>query len=315
MLSSCLSLNALGINNASPFVDSDSIDIVDTSIVTEGTDQQNIAEALETPIIFEFVDQRKSSTAAACKCKGNCCQKMLNKMDYFQKKMLNEVGRYRQETMQAIRQFTERYDVLLKSKEFQSIVPQEDLAKQAKDEEFDTQFTDDFPAETSLLIIETDKKIKTDREFRKRFISKLKRKEKDANETKAVRQFLKSLCAASCLSEFTWLGTQTKKSFSALESLIDVIALIVEEQFPKCDAYKIIKEVVQQRTKSAAEHMAMKKIQKPIAGVVKERNGTGTMMDQLDNGNGTNTMKDGIDEDHMNEIDNSADDDASESDN
>lgn len=279
LLSSCLSLGALGIRNISPIVDPEPIGIVGTGIITEET-QQNIAEDLETPVIFEFIDQRQGITS--CKGACNCCgQKFLNKMDYFQKKMLSEVGRYRQETMQAIRHFADRYDVLLKSPEFQSIVPEEDQVKQALDEEFETQFTNDFPAMTSLAIIETDKKIKSDRGFRKRFIAKLKRKEKDANETKAVRQFLKILCAASCLSEFTWLGTQTKESFSALESLIYVIALIVEGQFPKCDAYKIIKEVVKQRTKSAAEYMAsLKKLEQQAASVVKERQCTGTANDQ-----------------------------------
>lgn len=256
-----------------------------SNIVTEETDEQYIAPDLQTPMIFEFVDQRQGITSSKDTC--NCCQKILNKMDYFQKKMMNEVGRYRQETMQAIRHFTDRYDVLLKSEEFQSIVPEEDLVKQALDEEFELQFTNDFPAKTNVVIIEADKKIKSDRGFRKRFIAKLKRKEKDANETKAVRQFLKLLCAKSCLSEFTWLGTQKKKNFSALESLIDVIALIVEEWFPKCDAYKIIKEVVQQRTKSAAEYMtSSKKLEQPAACVMlQQQQGTAATNDQRFDGN------------------------------
>lgn len=274
-VSSCFSL---GVRNISPLVDAEIIDgalmveTVGAGIVTDEIAQLDIEEEpVQPPVIFEFVDQRKSNTSeGAC----NCCQKVLNKMDYFQKKVLKEVGRYRQETMQAIRQFSDRYDVLLKSEEFQSIVPEEELAKQRLDEEFETQFTEDFPVKTSLLIIATDTKIKSDREYKKRFIAKLKRKEKEPNEIKSVRKL--SLCAASCLSEFTLLGTPKKGNFSALESLIGVLAQIVEKQFPKCDAYKIIKEVVQQRTKSAADFVAyIKKIEQPTAGNESEELGDG----------------------------------------
>lgn len=245
-------------------------------VSTDEIAHQSIQDDLQQhPVMFEFIDQRTSATKDGC----NCYKKLLNKMDYFHKKVLKEVGRYRSETTQAIRQFTERYDVLLKSPEFQSVIPEKDQAEALLEEEFEAHFTNDFPMTRHLGLIEIDGKLKTDRSYKKKFVAKLKRKEKQSNETKSVRKILKSLCAASCLSEFTWLGTAKKASFSALESLIGVIVLIVEEQFPNCDAYKIIKDVVQQRTKSAADYVSSVKKQQADAASSEKRDSGATEND------------------------------------
>lgn len=200
-------------------------------------------------VVIEFIDQQtNSSTNDKCKC----LQKLMNKIDYFQKKVLKQVGFYRQETAKSIRELTDRVDVLLNSHNIQDDVADAPITSS---DEFEVQFKAMFPIAVNKMLVEASNKVKNERDFKKRLLLMLNQKTEE-NETKATRKILKSLCSASCLSGFTWTGTPatTKKlSFSSLEPLIDVITQVIEDQFPKCNAYGILKHVVQQRTKSANE--------------------------------------------------------------
>ncbi len=217
-------------------------------------------EQEESPhIVFEFVDH-KQKTSSKNNC--NCSQKLMNKMDYMQKTFLKEIRNYRQETTQAIRHFSDRYDVLLKSQEFQSPALAQQADSQAQDDEFEVDFKDSFPRATNDLLIETNNTIRTDRDYKLRLVSKLERiiSNENATEDKIIRQLLKAIGTSLCFSEFTWFGTEKKANFSELEALIGVMTTIVERQFPKCDGYKAVKRVVQQRTKSAAEFEAKRRV-------------------------------------------------------
>lgn len=132
-----------------------------TNLGTEQILQNDIVpDAEHQEVLIEFIDQRQSNIS---KDKCSCSQKILNKIDYFQKKMLKELGRYRQETMQVIRGFSDRYDVLLNSNECRAVVPERELANEARNVEFENQFNNDFPVKGKLLLIKTDNTIKTDR--------------------------------------------------------------------------------------------------------------------------------------------------------
>lgn len=276
------------LNDTSDFVDVDKTltpesksSVNNCNAVHIGDNEQEIThEDIAQDVIFEFLDQQNDN---ASKSKCNCCQKLLNKMDYMQKKFLKEVGRYRQETLQAIRQFSDKYEVLLKSQEFNTPEVANQAASQAKNDEFEVQFKNLFPVLSKLALIEINETIRTERDFKRRLTSKLKciAKEKKENETKVTRLLLKSICSSICLSDFTWLGTEKKGSFSELEALIEVMTSVVEFYFPGCDAFKTVKQVVQQRTKSAAE--AEKQLKNPSDVLESEYLGANNSTDPVDN--------------------------------
>lgn len=211
--------------------------------------------------VFEFVDQRNKN-GSKHKCNCGCCQKLINKVDYMQKKFFKELGRYRQEVMQAIRHFNDKCDSMLKSQEFDSSDLSTQAANRAKMEEFEVQFKSRFPAANKLVLIGINETICTDRDFRRLLTFKLKciAKEEKTDETKLTRLILKLVGSSGCWSEFTWTGTDKKANFSELEALIQVITTVVECQFPTVDAFKILKSCVQQRAKSAAEFEAKKRL-------------------------------------------------------
>lgn len=207
-------------------------------------------------VMIEFIDEQTSSSTNF-KCK--CLQKVMNKIDYFQKKVFKQLALNRQESDKAIRELSDRVDVLLCSENVQNKVP--DAAVTLR-EEFEVQFKEMFPVAVNKLLVDVSDKIKSEKDFKKKLLLKLSQKTEET-EIKATRKILKLLCTSSCLSGFTWTGSSAgptqKLNFSSLEPLIEVITHAIEEQFPKCGAYTILKRVVQQRTKSANESESKKK--------------------------------------------------------
>lgn len=224
-----------------------------TSIEKAGTDE---VDNEHQDVVIEFIDQQTSSVTND-KCK--CSQKIMNKIDYFQKKVLKQLGLYRQETAKSIHELSERVDVLLNSDHIQEKIADATITLS---DEFEDQFKEMFPVKNNTMLVEVNDKIKNERDFKKRLLSKLNQKTEE-NEIKATRKILKTLCNGSCLSGFTWtggsIGTMKKLSFLSLEPVIDVITQVVKDQFPQCEPYGILKRVVQQRTKSANESNPKKK--------------------------------------------------------
>lgn len=234
---------------------SDSLNLacINHDISNEDIDQEVTGDIAEG-VVFEFIDQRNKN-GSQNKCNCSCCQKLINKVDYMQKKLLKELGRYRQEVMQVIRQFSDKYDSLLKSQEIDLPDLSTQAANRAQMEEFEAKFKSLFPAANKLALKGINETICTEHDFKRLLTFKLKCivKEERTNEIILTRLILRLIGSSGCWSEFTWTGTDKKANFSELEALIQVITTVVECQFPTADAFKTLKSCVQQRTKSAAE--------------------------------------------------------------
>lgn len=178
-----------------------------------------------------------------CKCMG----KMRNKMDYFQKRVLSEISDFRRETMSSIRNLAD-----IVSRSLNIVLDEEaDEAGEISDE-LSEKYEGMFPVNDKDTLHAVNKRIKSETDL-KLFLQLKLDKISNIDATKTARKMLNALCTVNCISQFTWLGTKKKDKFSDLESLIDIIAKIMEQRFPKCGAFNIIETVVKQRAKSAGE--------------------------------------------------------------
>lgn len=193
---------------------------------------------------------------------SNCCkahQKVLNKIDYVQKKLSKEMSVLRQET-RSNRQLLLRVLNLLSPTEVQAEDVRDDQMEEpaqlqidmAELDRFNAKYKEIFPISSSDSIVDFNKSLKDDQPFADYLFAKLSQI-KGADEIKTVRKILKELCSVPCLKDFTWLGTKKMKCFQDLHLIIEMISKLLKDKYPECDAINIIAKVVKQRTKSAKE--------------------------------------------------------------
>ncbi len=200
-------------------------------------------------------------------CTQNCCklhQKVMNKIDYLQKKWFKELSLLRQEG-NANRELLLRVLNLLSPTERQAediVMDQteescgEGVARPILDmaelDKFNERYKETFPISSSEFIIEFNKSLKDDEDFAANLYDKLSLITAE-DETKTARKIFKEICDFRCMKDFTWHGTKKMKSFQELHLIIEMISKLLKEKFKDCAAYDIIMKVVKQRTKSAKE--------------------------------------------------------------
>lgn len=195
-------------------------------------------------------------------CKGH--QKVLNKMDYAQKKILKELGLLRQETnsnrklmlqlLQTRRPFNDETESNRDEMDIETVPAevQVDAVDMVELDEFTEKCKAIFPIKECDFIIDFNKSLKLDQKFAEMLYEKLDHIKGD-DEIKTARKMLKFLCDFRCLKDFTWMGTKKMKSFQELHLIVGMITKILKGKYPACDAMDILTKVVQQRTKSAKE--------------------------------------------------------------
>lgn len=191
-------------------------------------------------VLGEF--QQPKIASNGCDCKG--LEKIQNKLDYFQKRMRNEIADLRYETIKSIRELTD----LVRS-HLPNTQPQEqvDISDDLHDK-----YKAIFPVNDKVVLRSINKQFKADSDF-KGYVDLKLDKINGTDATKTARKILNALCTVNCYSQFTWLGTKDKDRFLDMESIIDLVTKILEKRFPKCGAFDIFETVVKQRTKSAGE--------------------------------------------------------------
>lgn len=214
----------------------------------------------------DTVDQQQES------CGQSCCklyQKVLNKIDYVQKKWSKEFGLLRHES-RLNQQLLLRVLKAVETNEGQfgdiqneqiDASCEEDVAEPLLDmaelDRLNARYKATFPITSSELIIDFNKSLKDDEEFAKYLFAKLS-SIKGSDEMKTARKIFKELCDYRCMKDFTWLGTKRMKCFQELHLIIEMVSKLLNKGYPQCDAYDIIMKVVKQRTKSAKEAYAGK---------------------------------------------------------
>ncbi|XP_037050024.1 uncharacterized protein LOC119084233 [Bradysia coprophila] len=212
---------------------------------------------------IDTIDQQQ----ARCSSSGSCCkshQKVLNKIDYLQKKWCKEMSVLRQESS-SNRQLLLQVISLLRPTEGQTdktvngqidesgcAVDAEPILDMAELSEFNALYKKTFPIKSSEFIVDFNASLKDDKKFAENLFKKLLQIKGD-DETKTVRKILKELVDVRCLKDFTWLGTKKMKSFQDLHLIIAMISKVLGEKYPNCVAIDVIMKVVKQRTKSAKE--------------------------------------------------------------
>ncbi|XP_037032230.1 uncharacterized protein LOC119071484 [Bradysia coprophila] len=219
-------------------------------------------------------------------CKGH--QKILNKIDYVQKKLSKELGQLRQETNGNRKLLLQ----LLKRNEDDGNGQPEDVQDEpvhldmAEIDEFNEKFKSVFPIKDSEYLIHFNKSLKMDQKFADNLLQKLEQMKGD-DETKTARKILKALCHFECLKDFTWLGTRKMKSFQDLHLIVDMMTKLIEGKYPQCDAMSILTKVVQQRTKSAKEAWSKQNESLSVSQVVDSGADTVNKNDKPTNGTPT----------------------------
>lgn len=168
-----------------------------------------------------------------------CMDKMRNKIDYFQKRVLNEISDFKRETMLSIRKLT---DVVTRS------LNTELNQEEEEDVELTEKYKGIFPVNHKDTLHAVNKRIKSESEFKMFFELKMEK-----ITGKDAIKMINAIWTINCIGKFTWLGTKNKDRFCDLESLIYLMVKILESRFPECGAYNIIELVVKQRAKSAGE--------------------------------------------------------------
>lgn len=227
--------------------------IVDQS--PEGSSEMNYQVSAS-----ENNDLQNSCAPGKSCCK--CHQKILNKIDYVQKKHSKELALVRQETSE-MRKLLEQ--VLKSRSQRQSIEVSEGNGDEGDDiqgdpvhvdmaeiDEFNEKYKATFPINDCSFMIHFNKSLKLDQKFADSLFKKLDQI-RGVDETKTARKILKELCDFRCLKDFTWLGTKKMKSFQDLHLILEMMTKLLTEKYPECNAMSVITKVVQQRTKSAKE--------------------------------------------------------------
>lgn len=213
----------------------------------------NFNSEMNAPVRFQLATSNEASDSRCCSLSScKCYQKLSNKMEWLHKKISSEFNSIRAEIM------TNRQIILdlMTPRQNQPVVIQDEVKENELDltddevDAFNAAFKSVFPVSTSDALFEFNETC--DEKFKKFVVFKLEKLHGD-DETKTVRKMLKSLCDVQCMSQHTWFGTKKKASFSKLQSIVDMIVGVMETKYPKCDANELLKGVVQQRTKSAAE--------------------------------------------------------------
>lgn len=185
-----------------------------------------------------------STNESNCKC----LDKLRNKMDYFQKRMIGEMADLRHDMMKSIRNLT---DIVLRGSSNQQ--PTQDTPDEDDNShELIEKYAGHIPVNDKIALRAINQRIKADAEFKK-FLQLEFERISAVDAVKTARKMLNAVCTVSCFGQFTWLGTKDKDRFSELQFLIEFITKILESRFTNCGAYKIIESVVKQRTKSAGE--------------------------------------------------------------
>lgn len=198
-----------------------------------------------------------------CKCQS----KVQNKLDYIQKKVFKELSSIREEVLRNRKILEEVLRFVRVESDGTSPIQDNGHTANTASEEWmnllNETYKRDFPVVTADELINLSDKLKNDDKLGDFLFSKFEKIQ--ANDAaKTVRKILKLLCDFNCLSEFSWLGTKVKKSFSKLEPIVDLIINVTERKFENLDGKEVLKAVIQQRTKSASEAVAKKKGQNSV---------------------------------------------------
>lgn len=229
----------------------------------------NFNTEVNAPGGFQLATSNEVSDSRCCSLSScKCYQKLCNKMEWLHKKIFNEFNSIRGEILTNRQMFLDYTSRQQQGGEQPVVVQDEEKENMLDltDDEVDTfnaTFKRDFPVSSSDALVEFNET--DDEKFKKFVLLKLEKLQGD-DDTKTVRKILKSLCDVHCMSQYTWFGTKKKKSFSKLQSVVDMIVGIMETKYPKCDANELLKVVVQQRTKSAAEKVDKINSQSTAAG-------------------------------------------------
>lgn len=204
----------------------------------------------------QVMNQASNGAQGSC-CKGH--QKVMNKLDYVNKKISKEVSLLRQETAGNRKLLVQVLSLLQpgqnEANHEQTGENQDEQAQLnvAEIDCFNEKYKATFPIKDCDFIIDFNKSMKDDQQFVNGLFSKLS-KIKGDDEAKTARKILKELCHFRCLKDFTWEGTKKgMKSFQNLHLIVELITKLLTEKYPGCEALEILKKVVQQRTKSAKE--------------------------------------------------------------
>lgn len=186
--------------------------------------------------------------ASSNHCK--CMDKIRNKIDYFQKRVLREMADFRHETTKSIRKLTEIVVRMSNAGPNTDSQIQEVAAIDALADKYKAF----FPVADKNAMHSMNNRIESDADFKMFMEAKLE-KICGIDATKTIRKILKACCTVACLGQFSWLGTSNKDRFCKMENFIGLMAQTLENRFPNCDAFSVIETVVKQRTKSAGEAM------------------------------------------------------------
>ncbi|KAG4076467.1 hypothetical protein HA402_005910 [Bradysia odoriphaga] len=233
-------------NDLGEFEQETAIDLERNSYVVQldtiGSNFINQLEHQNQSICSEVHQLEASTNLTNCKC----VEKLRNKIDYFQKRVMAEIADLRNEVLKSIRSLTE---IVRRgsSNDPGPVSSDEDLS-----DELIEKYSLAIPANDQISLRAINQSIKTDADFKK-FLNLEFEKISSVDAIKTARKMLNAVCTVKCFGQFTWLGTKEKERFSEFNHLIEFMIKILEKKFPKCGAYKILESVVKQRTKSAGE--------------------------------------------------------------
>lgn len=212
---------------------------------TTGSQFINQCELQDQNIRAQVHELEVSTNESNCKCSD----KLRNKIDYFQKRVIGEIADLRHDFMKSIRNLT---DIVLRGSNNPQSTQQDTPDEDDKSDELIEKYAGHLPVNDKIELRSINQRIKSDAEF-KMFLDIKFERISAVNAVKTARKMLNAMCTVNCFGQFTWLGTKDKDPFVELQFLIDCICKVLESRFPKCGAYTIIESVVKQRTKSAGE--------------------------------------------------------------